>query len=382
MNFFGRKTSKGTALLAARGRATLDDRLILPLELDAAGKAPTEFCIFRAGNNTSEKGTYLFDELSQELVMGKYAQRGVPMMMDYEHQSMVTPPIEAPASAREFVPEVRNGELWATKILWNDRALSYLENREYRLFSPAFSYQKLEDGRMRVTKLMNVALTNNPALHNIEPLMAASDKDDDMDEEMKKLKAQLSALEEKCTALAAANASLSAANLDFKKKFEDDDEEDEEAKATATLRDEVVSLTGKKDLKEATGVLRSIALKAKNSDQAVTRLAEIEAEGRDKEFVAMLDAGFKEGKISKAQREQFWEKKGRGEDKHVTVEGLAMLKDFLPTAPVQITLRDSAQADGKATPYSKDEKSIMLRMGLNNPEEIKAFEEFRAAQTV
>jgi phage I-like protein len=384
VKFFGRKTSRKAALLASssRGRATLNDHLVLPLALDGAGKAPTEFCIFKAGDNTSEKGTYLFDDLAQELVLGKYAQRGVPMMMDYEHQSMVEPPIEAPASAREFVPEVRNGELWATKILWNDRARAYLEGGEYRLFSPAFSYEKLPDGRMRVTKLINVALTNNPALHNIEPLMAAKD-DDDMDE-MEKMKAQLKALQEKCDALATANTSLSSENasLSAQLKSKKDAEPDEgETKATAALRDEVVTITGKKDLKEATGVLRSIALKAKTSDQAVLRLAEIEAEGRDKEFTALLDDGFKEGKISKAQRDQFWEKKSRGEDKHVTVEGLAMLKDFLPTAPVQVSLRASAQKDGKSEPYSKDEKATMLRMGITDPKEIEQFEAFRAAQS-
>lgn len=375
------KLSSTSRLRNPRRQTVLSALVSMPFEL-VDGKAPTEFCIFKAGDNPSEKGTFVFDVLSQELVMAKYAERGVPMLMDYEHQSMVDPPIEAPASAKSFVPEVRNGDLWATQIVWTDRGRAYLESGEYRLFSPAFGFDELDDGRMRVTKLINVALTNNPALHNIEPLMAAKDKDDDMDEEMKQLKAQVAALQAQLSALTTENASLSTANASLSaqlkgKPFGDE----EETKATAALRDEVKTITGKTDLKEATGVLRSIALKAKGADEAVTTLKEIQANGRETEFVALLDAAWKEGKISPAQRKEFWEKQCRGEDKRATVEGLAMLKDFIKTAPVQVNIRETAGVASRGgVMRTSDEKAIMTRFGMTDAAEIKRFDEFRAIQ--
>src|SRR5262249_10505445 len=79
-------------------------------------------------------------------------------------------PKGAPA-AGWFVPEVRNGELWATQVRWTPPGASNLKKREYRYISPTFA---APEGR--VTRLVSVALTNTPALDNPEPLVAASDK--------------------------------------------------------------------------------------------------------------------------------------------------------------------------------------------------------------
>ena len=66
----------------ARNVETLDTRTAWDLPL-VDSHAPDEFCVFKAGLNPSTKGTFLFDDKAQKLVMEAYASRGVPMMMDY-----------------------------------------------------------------------------------------------------------------------------------------------------------------------------------------------------------------------------------------------------------------------------------------------------------
>jgi phage I-like protein len=375
------------SLKAPQRSAALSARIVLPLAL-IDDKPPGEFQIFSAGDNTSEKGTYLFDDLAAELVMAKYAQRGIDLSGDYEHQSMVDPPIEAPASIRRFVPQVRDGALWATDVEWTDRAAGYVERKEYFYFSPAFGFEELDDGRMRVTKLINVALTNNPALHNIEPLMAA--KDDDMDEH-EKLKAaheKLTAAHEKMKSdyedLKTEHGELKAMCKELKesvKKLRDDREEEKaSATATAALRDEVKTITGKDDSREQIGVLRSIKLKATEADTAVATLRGIEQTKRNEDYDGAMTAALKDGKITKAQRDAYWDKKCRDGEKNVTVEGLAMLKDWLPTASVQANPTGGTQREGGGAPPSRDENKVMERFGIRSVEDRTAFDKFRTGQ--
>jgi phage I-like protein len=158
--------------------------LLLPTE----GGAPTEFRILRAGANKTEKGEFLFDEQAAEAVMAAYAAKGLgKVQIDYEHQSMVAPPgggDAAKPAAGWFRPEVRAGELWATDVAWTARAAGDAGPRqagapEYRFFSPVLRFD--EDTR-RVRSLKNLALTNDPAMDELHPLVAATArKEDDME---------------------------------------------------------------------------------------------------------------------------------------------------------------------------------------------------------
>ncbi len=137
-------------------------------------QAPTEFRIFGPGENDTDYGRFVFDEVSAQSVMAKIAQRRVDLMMDYEHMSVHEPPIIAPASAKVWVAEVRataaGPELWATKIQWTERAKALIESGEYRYFSPVFAHDKKT---RRILTVVNVALTNEPGMHGIQPLLAA-----------------------------------------------------------------------------------------------------------------------------------------------------------------------------------------------------------------
>jgi phage I-like protein len=172
---------------------------------------PKEFRLFVAGLNETEKGKFYFTEASQKTVMESWDRRKVDLTMDYEHQALHEPPIEAPNSCKRWVPQIRNGELWATECTWTDRAWSYLSAGEYRYFSPAFAH----DDEGVILEVLNVALTNIPAMRGIAPLVAASrlktGKETpamDWEKLYKELQAAQEQLTAKLTALETQNAEL------------------------------------------------------------------------------------------------------------------------------------------------------------------------------
>ena len=138
--------------------------------LDAAsGKPPAEFLLFGVGVMSTSKGDFLIDEESIDLCMAAYADQGNRLTIDYEHQALSNPPVQAPAAA-SFVPQRRDGGIWATDVRWTPKATEYLTNKEYLFFSPAF----LTDKENRPTHILNIALTNIPATKNMQPLVAAN----------------------------------------------------------------------------------------------------------------------------------------------------------------------------------------------------------------
>ena len=161
-----RKTNAGAKPLR-RDRATT---LSIVLQGD---EPPNEFRVFTAGKVETSKGTFLFDDVAAKAVMADYAAQGNELMVDYDHASLAgiaLDPAQAGKAAGWFHLEVRNGELWATNVRWTEPAANQLRAKEWRYMSPAFS----TDEEMRVTGLVNVALTNIPATRRLDPLMAAS----------------------------------------------------------------------------------------------------------------------------------------------------------------------------------------------------------------
>ncbi|RRW90601.1 phage protease [Pandoraea apista] len=111
-------------------------------------------------------------EAAQRIVTA-FASRKKPMVLDYEHQTLsaATSGIQAPAAAWIKAVEWREGEgLFATDVEWTARASQYVEAKEYRFISPVFTY----DADGNVLQLINAALTNNPALDDLDEVMLAA----------------------------------------------------------------------------------------------------------------------------------------------------------------------------------------------------------------
>jgi phage I-like protein len=140
----------------------------------AAEGLPSEFKLFGPGWNDSTKGAVLFDAKAAELVMAAYHEHGTDLMIDLEHQSLLS--LENAASARAdacdargwFSLELRSdGSLWAVVNSWTPDGERRLREKTQRYISPAF----LTDETGRVTEIINCAIVAMPATHGAEALV-------------------------------------------------------------------------------------------------------------------------------------------------------------------------------------------------------------------
>ncbi len=162
------KPAKKNLRTAALGLVDLFDGV----QAGADAKAPpSEFRIFKRGVNASVKGEFLFDDQAAEMVMAAFAEHGVELTIDYDHHTLLTGSGVKAISAGWFGLELRDGELWACNVRWTPAATAHLEAGEYRYQSPLFN-SDMQTGR--IEKVLDVALTNTPALFDIDALVAAS----------------------------------------------------------------------------------------------------------------------------------------------------------------------------------------------------------------
>jgi phage I-like protein len=285
------------------------------------------------------KGDFVFDERSAESTMARYVQQGVPYCGDYEHMSLVRPPIKAPNSITEFVPEIRQDstgkpELWAANVHWTDDAKAELEAGHYRLYSPAFMPDLDADGNPtpdnHIDYLINVSLTNLPATYGLQPLVAASaaqtSTGDPPMEELKAMAEKLAASEKEreefkalCQKMGATVQKLTGKSFDDWAKEESDEHEalsesDEEKalrkksvpelktelKALTALKAKLVDLTGKVD---PTDALALVALSLGQAKELVALKATMEAErvtALKTEFEGLLTQAVTGGKLPPA----------------------------------------------------------------------------------
>lgn len=355
---------------------------MLSLSLGEDRTVPTEFRIFAAGANPSDKGTFVFDGAAAKAVMDAYAAKAVPLTMDYEHMALSDPPVPAPAAASEWTPEVRNGELWATGIKWTDKARAMLAAGEYRLFSPAFFH---DPKTMRVLRIINVALTNTPALNGIAPLVAAS-TDHHQEISMKpmncsKCRASLKAPtddndgdEVACKACFGSKSSmLSIVGL---KANAPDAEIATELSAIATFGTEIMTLTGQAS--RIAAVAKIAEWKQAAADVAALR-TEV-ASAKDKALKAELEGALAkagaEGKLSPADREGFLKKPSRAAVLRMaggfTEEVVSIFKEEIAGLTVQVSTTATAQNTGGADLLTPEDYAIAKAMG-NKIEDVKAF---------
>lgn len=133
-------------------------------EVDVGG-APEIISILPLGHVVSQKGEFDVDEESFEAMKAQIAQRGVDLVVDYEHQTLTGE--RAPAAGWVKELKLEGGQIKA-RVEWTHPAKQYLENKEYRYLSPVITVRK-EDGK--ATGLHSLALTNTPAIEGMTPIV-------------------------------------------------------------------------------------------------------------------------------------------------------------------------------------------------------------------
>ncbi len=362
----------------------------MPLEvLLPDGSAPSEIRLFKRGENVSNKGTFLFDDEAGASVIALYLERGLELMADYEHMSLVDPPIVAPASAKSWVPEVRDDGLYATQIKWTDRARAMLEAGEYRFFSPAFRF---DPKTMRVHYLINFALTNLPALNELRPLMAASSEnvttpatttekriemkkdmactgckaslkapsDEGKDGDDAYCKACLSAAKEAATGhkiLRTLSLSMDAGEVAVLSSVG----------AIGEFRTDVMKLTGKDTLPAALGVLQGWKEKADERDALSKELADLKYGKLSADFEAAVKAKV-DGFFCAPPKAQEILAKAKGADGKYTHDRVEMATAFLSTMETKIASGEQTPAAVGTLQISETERAMALKMGKDPAE--------------
>lgn len=96
-----------------------------------------------------------------------------PLVIDYEHQTLRSAENGQPAPASGWFRKVEWREadgLFAVDVEWTANAAAMIAAKEYRFISPVFRYNK----RGEVRQLLHAALTNTPALDDMDEVMLAA----------------------------------------------------------------------------------------------------------------------------------------------------------------------------------------------------------------
>lgn len=139
------------------------------------------------------------DATTAAALINQVNQTAIELVIDYEHQTLLTAKNGQPAPAAGWWKslEWREGDgLYVIDPRWTARAKNFLDAEEYKYISPVFDYDKTG----KPTRLRHIALTNDPGLDFQPGLQAAlsakfsaatTNQENEMPELLKKLLAAL-----------------------------------------------------------------------------------------------------------------------------------------------------------------------------------------------
>lgn len=329
----------------------MKEYLILNGDNVEIGDVPEVISVLPLGHVKSSKGEFLVDEESLREMKRQIAQRGVDLVIDYEHQTLKG--TQAPAAGWVKELYLKDGSIKA-RVEWTPIAAQYLENKEYRYLSPVISVRK-QDGK--ATGLYSIALTNTPAIEGMTPIVNSSTFEGGQNNmEIIKTLAQLLGLGEE----AGEEEILAALKtcIDENKSLKDA----AGGEGTQTIEDEkvvankaVCELLGLKGGAPAADVTAKImALKGGTIDgvNIITELKALKQQSAERDAGDAVTLALKGGKITPAQSE--WAK------------GYALsdpqgFKSFVEKAPQVVPMGEIVDGDTRALKSAKpDEATLMV----------------------
>lgn len=331
---------------------SMENQIMYALEGLNVSEAPDEIKILPLGTVHSQKGDFVVDDESFNLINRHFENRGLDLVIDYEHQTLKD--VQAPAGG--WIKKlVKTKDAIAAQVEWTAKAKQYLENKEYKYLSPVVICRK-SDGK--AVALHSVALTNTPAIDGMFALVNSIDisspagAEGGNSMELKKIVALLGLPED------ATETDVEKAIQELKKQ-----EKAEEVVANKTIMD---LLELKADAKTEDVAAKIMELKGtadKTKDEMILELKRRMDERDAEELVTMA---LKQGKISAAQKT--WAKEYALKD----AEGF---QAFVAKAPAVVPIGKTGSAG-----YQKEETDteldpkILKNLGVSM-EDIKGSEE-------
>jgi len=143
------------------------DPILVLICKDMNGVVPDEIQVIPYGTEIdTPKGKFTLDDECAAAVIAEFGTHKNQMVIDYEHQTLQG--TEAPAAGwiTKLINKGKDG-IWAA-VEWTAKAKTYITNKEYKYVSPVF-LKRISDNR--VLRLINVALTNQPNIDGMVPLV-------------------------------------------------------------------------------------------------------------------------------------------------------------------------------------------------------------------
>lgn len=319
--------------------------------LDGKGTVPEEIKVLPTGWVKSQKGTFLVDEKSIQMIISHFRSRKIDLVVDYEHQTLSD--VQAPAGGwiKDLYP--KDNALMA-KVEWTSKACGYISNKEYRYLSPVVIVRESDN---RVVYIHSVALTNTPAVDGMPAIVNSLDFKEESEEAME--------LEELIALLGLSEtATLEEVKEELKKLLEMAKNADDNEKTEVVANSTVLGLLGLTEDAKTEDVVTSIMkLKAGSSDVQLQKLV-LQLKERDADEA--VGAALKEGKITSAQKD--WARSYALSD----MEGF---KKFVNAAPVIVPqdMTETKDAPEKKGELTDADKFIMKSLGLSEEDAKKYF---------
>lgn len=269
-------------------------------EVEISG-APEIISVLPMGHVKSAKGEFEVDGESFAAMKAQIAQRGVDLVIDYEHQTLTGKQAPAAGWVKELFLD--DGKIKA-RVEWTPRAKEYLENREYRYHSPVITVRKSDNKAMG---LHSIALTNTPAVEHMEAIVNSINFEggaNTMNEFLKQLAALLGLGEDATEEQVAEALKACVAENKSLKDAQAQQQPPEEDKVVANK--EVCELLGLKAGAATADVTAAImSLKGGNIGgvNLVEQVKSLEAKLADRDAEEAVELALKQGKITPAQRD-------------------------------------------------------------------------------
>ena len=333
--------------------------IIALIALETAGQAPEWVRLLPLGEVTLGDGRegFTVDEAALAAIAAGFRERGLDLVVDYEHQSLSGE--KAPAAGWIKELEARGDGLWM-RVEWTETARRHITSKEYRYFSPVL---RIEPETRRPVRLLHGALTNTPAMNDLLPLAA-----------------KLAIL--RPAAACAAGYSFQEENVMKKQLMEllgiTGEQPDEEILSLADARlklagalQEIGEILGLPAAEATTAKIKGAILALKQGQDALARvqteLAGLKSDLAARDAQALVDEALKAGKVTPAQKD--WALKYARED----AEGF---KTFVAQAPKVVPVNEGLKSTGTggnkgAGGLSENEQIICTQL-LIKPEEFLA----------
>lgn len=332
---------------------------------------PAEFKILNRGITRMRKGGRIFSivfdsDAMSDIRENHEAQGRTKLPLDYDHGMLgMIATRESSSAAGWFDLEERSDGLYATNIEWTVKAFESIKEREFRFTSPALMLEDTEEvGVLRVTEVINAALTNLPATVGQKPLVANAQEADSIEEtedmDIKKLMEKFGA-----KSVEELEAKLSAA------------EETEKRAATAEAVAEetkqqnqvLLSAAGADSADSFQDRLNALTQKAEEAEAAkaqavelASKVSTLEADQAKARWQQVFNTGVEQGKLPNSLHD--WAKSQ-------SADALLNFLEAAPTVMSSTKVEPAKRADGELE-LNPAELEVLQKVGRVSVEQFKA----------